>query len=184
MSYEYSIGPDNRVDRVSDAWLAFARDNGAAGLTAEAVIGRSLFAFISGAETEFLYYLLLDEMRSSGRRIVLPFRCDSSSRRRFMRLEMSPLENHGVAFTATLIREEPRQAISFIDAAAARTAAALTICSWCKRVKVGEEWLDLESAVASLDLFRSSRLPQQNHSVCSRCRGSVRRVATGAGGGR
>ena len=182
MTFRYGIGPDNRVRWLSDEWLAFASANGAPELTVEAVVGRPLFAFISGAETEYLYYLLLDEVRTRGRHIVVPFRCDSPSRRRFMRLEMSPFEKQSVAFVGTLLREEPRRAISFLDAAAARTTAALSICSWCKRVAVDEEWFDLETAVTRLRLFDSPRLPQQNHSACERCRASVRRVAAGGRG--
>ena len=174
MSCGYCIGADNRILQVSDEWLAFARENQAPELTRERVLGRSIFAFISGAETEYLYYLLLDEVRSRRRAVSVPFRCDGASVRRFMRLELSPLEGEVVLCAGVLLKEEPRQAISFLDAMSARSAEAITICSWCKRVRVGEAWLDVESAVERLDLFRSRRLPQQNHGVCESCGGQVR----------
>ena len=176
MIVSYRIGGDNRFTWVSDEWEEFARENGAEHLGSEQVLGRSLFAFISGAETEYIYYLLLDELRTVGRTVNVPFRCDSPALRRFMRLEMSPLPDQAVEFVSSLVREEPRPEVPFLDTGAARTVDAMTICSWCKRVRVGRGWLDLESAVERLDLFRSRRLPQQNHCVCRHCSRYVRRV--------
>ena len=181
MVYGYQIGADNRVIWVSDSWLDFARDNRASELTREEVVGRSLFSFISGAETEYLYYLILDEVRTCGATISVPFRCDGPTVRRFMRLLIRPLAGQAVGFEGRMIREEPRPPVSFLDAAVARTAAALTICGWCKRLQVGRDWLGLESAIETLDLFRSARLPQQNHGVCPACRKRVTR-AVGVGG--
>ncbi len=182
MVYEYRIAADNRLVWVGDAWLGFARDNGAPELTREGVVGRSLFSFISGAETEYLYYLLLDEVRTRRQAVTVPFRCDGPALRRFMRLTISPLEDDGVRFESTLVRQQPRRTLAFLDAETRRTAAALTICGWCKRVEIGQRWLDLERAVAMLDLFRSPALPQQNQGVCADCGRRLRRTVLAAAG--
>lgn len=181
--YSYCIAADNRIAWVSEEWLEFARQNQAPELTREHVVGRPLFSFVSGAETEYLYYMLLDRVRSLRETVSVSFRCDSPLLRRFMTLRVSPLAKERVQFDGLLVRAEPRQAVSLLDAAAARALGALTICGWCKKVQVDDEWLEVEVAVERLDLFGASQVPRLSHGVCDSCGGDVRRLAEGAGGG-
>ena len=169
MTFRYCLGSDNRILWVSEEWLAFARENSAPELSPLRVVGRSLFAFISGAETEYFYYQLLDEIRTQQVKLAVPFRCDGPSVRRHMRLKMWPMEKQGVAFETTLVTETPRETIRFLDASAPRSEEALTICSWCKKVQAGNEWIEAEAAVGRLAPLRGARLPQQNHAVCESC---------------
>jgi hypothetical protein len=43
------------------------------------------------------------------------------------------------------------------------------MCAWCKRVRVNHDWLEVEEAIAQLNLFAAPTLPQITHSLCSEC---------------
>ena len=176
MGYRYRIGADNRIAWVSDEWLGFAADNEAPELTRDRVVGQSVFSFVWGAETEYLYYLLLDEVRTRQRPLSVPFCCDGPSVRRSMRLLLTPLEAGGVELEGKLLWEEPRARVLLFDPSTPRSDDVLTICSWCKKLLVGRQWLDAEAAIERLDLFAAPGLPRQNHGVCPACSREVREV--------
>ena len=50
----------------------------------------------------------------------------------------------------------------------------LTICSWCKRVDVGDDkWAEVEDAVRDLELFNGTLLPTLTHGMCLDCLASI-----------
>ena len=102
--YCYVLDGHDAITSVSPAWLAFARENGAQELTAQAVLGHSLWNFIQGAETVRLYQAILRRVRSNSSRVVVPFRCDSPTLRRHMRLEISSQPLGCVQFISVLQR--------------------------------------------------------------------------------
>ncbi|MDJ0785199.1 MAG: hypothetical protein QNK05_00235 [Myxococcota bacterium] len=170
LSFDYEIDADDRLTAVSDAWLAFARDNQAAALTREAVLDEPLWRFIVGTSTRHLYELLFDEVRSRGRRFVLPMRCDSPWRRRFMELEIEPGRNDFIRLRCRLLREEERAAHPLLDPSSPRSADTVEACSFCKRLRANDEsWLDLEAAIVSGDLLDRVPQPQLTHVVCPDC---------------
>ena len=86
--FEYQIDSNDVLVLVSDDWLAFARENGASELDAKFIIGRSLWDFIPDEPTQTLYRDVIATVRATDQPIVVPFRCDSPTLRRFMRLEV------------------------------------------------------------------------------------------------
>lgn len=180
MVYRYRIDADNRIAWVSNEWLEFARDNDASELSRDRVVGQPLFSFIWGSETEYLYYLLLDQVRLRSRAVEVPFRCDSPTHRRSMSLRLRPLEKEAVSFEGRLLWEEPRTQVFLLDPAVARSDAILKICAWCKKIDVEGEWLEVEEAVDRLSLFQSPRLPRQHHGVCPGCDQIVHRLVADA----
>jgi hypothetical protein len=166
----YSIDSNDRIVSVDSAWLRFARENGTPELTADSVIGRSLWDFVSGGETRYLYRLVLERVRTDGSSVVLPFRCDSPATRRYMHLKISPLHEGNLEFQAILVSEEQRSPLALLDPDVPRSERILTLCSWCKRARVREsEWVEPETAISRLDLFGLPDLPQLSHGICDRC---------------
>jgi hypothetical protein len=158
-TFRYAIDRDDSIVSVSPAWLEFARQNGAAELTREPVVGRPLWDFIAGSEVRFLYRLVLDRVRSNDPDI-----------RRFMRLVISPIQAGGVQFDGVLVREERRQRVALLDPEAPRSADFVTICAWCKSVRIrDEEWVPAEEAIVHLDIFGTHRFPQLTHGICAAC---------------
>ena len=85
MDSAYVIDRANRVVAVDDGWIAFAIGNDAPDLPGR-VLGANLWTFIANATVQDLYSALFQRIRATGREITIPFRCDSPSVRRFMKL--------------------------------------------------------------------------------------------------
>lgn len=168
--YRYRIDSRDELIAICPLWLAFARENGALHLTADAVLGRSLWDFIDGAETKRLYQTLLRRVREKAIALVVPFRCDSPTLRRYMRLEIVPLAEGCVQFDGVLERVEPTSQYPLLDPAYPRSHHLLTICSCCKRVLVETcGWLEVEDAIARLRLFEKPKVPQLRNCLCPAC---------------
>ena len=43
------------------------------------------------------------------------------------------------------------------------------MCSWCRRVNLGSEGVEVEEAVERLRLFELESLPQISHGCCEPC---------------
>ena len=167
--FVYSVDADNQLDSVSSDWLSFARENQASHLNADTVIDQPLFHFVTGWETQQLYKMIFDRVRHTRRRVVIPFRCDSPSLRRFMELVVSPCADGHLQLTGRLVRQEEREPVPLFDSSVSRTQDFIVVCSWCKRVEVSERWLDVELALRQLELFNETCLPQISHGICAEC---------------
>lgn len=173
-SIRYVINRHDRIVEISPGWDGFAQENAAPGLASREVLNKSLWEFLSGAETIALYRILVDRVRHTGRNIVVPFRCDGPETRRFMQLEMRPVESGRVEFVSRTEREQERQGIALLEASAPRSERLVTMCGWCKKVKAGPQlWMDTEEAVRTFDLLRQEVVPRLSHGICESCRGNV-----------
>lgn len=171
----FQVDARNRISFVDPGWLSFASENQAAELTESAVVGQSLWDYIQGVEIRHLYELIFREVRANGREIEIPFRCDSPTRRRFMRLRVVPLEAGELSIVSLLVREEERPHVALLDAQAPHADAFVTICSWCKRVNANKDrWIEVEAATSELDLLGSEPPPRLTHGVCPSCETTIR----------
>jgi len=180
LRYVYHIDARDVIRFVSPEWVGFARENNAEHLTPQATIGASLWHFIAGEETRDLYRLLLQKVRSEQQVITFPFRCDSPTCRRFMQLVLSPLPDDGIELCGAMLRIEARDRVALLEPSRRPSDQWLTICSWCKRVFVTAcGWLEIEEAVAHLELFGSLELPNLTGGVCRDCRRQIERELYG-----
>lgn len=165
----------DRISYVDAQWLSFARGNEAPELTENTVVGQSLWGYVHGVEIRHLYELTFAEVRAHRREIEIPFRCDSPTKRRFMKLRIQPLQAGELSIVSLLVHEEERPHISLLDAQASHADSFVTICSWCKRVNVGKDgWVEVEAAIRHLNLLGSEHPPQLTHGVCSDCEAMIR----------
>lgn len=173
-SNNYELDQDDRIRAVSASWLDFARHNGAADLERETVVGRPIWDFVAGTDTQGVYEAIFTRVRATGRTLRLPFRCDSPDRRRYMQLTVRPRPAGGLAISASLVREEERDPISLLDRNTARSHVLVPMCSWCKAVRgTTGEWLEVEEAVAQFELLASLPLPRLTHTICPKCAASL-----------
>lgn len=176
--YAYSIDASHAIVAVNEAWLRFARENGAKHLTRERVLGRPLWEFIAGEDTRSLYELLFERARERGATLAVPFRCDSPDRFRFMSLEIAPGSAGGIDLGGVLLREQARPHIAWLDALGPRSARPVfPMCSLCKRIFVQGGWSEPEIAVTKLSMLESDAPPGFAQGVCERCRRSALRDA-------
>lgn len=177
-TYRYAVDAADRLVWVDDWWLAFARENGAPELTADAVYGRSLWDFVTAGATQQLYAQLHARVRATRQRVVVPFRCDSPRLKRHMRLTIVPQDEGRLDYESVLLRTEPQSALPVLDATRPRSEAVLTTCSCCKRAlleSVG--WLELEEVAVRLRLFEKPKPPQLRYAVCPGCHQAVEEEA-------
>lgn len=105
-TYDYSIDGADTLIYVSESWLSFARDNEGNELTRENVVGRSIWEFIYGAETQQVYKTLFQWVREHGATIKVPFRCDAPNRLRWMELQLSGFSQGGIHLKGVMLREQ------------------------------------------------------------------------------
>ena len=162
----YVLDAGDRVASVNDVWTEFAVHNGAPDLT-DRVLGRPVWQFISGEQTETIYRALFQRVRT-GVTITLPYRCDAPTRVREFELEMALQGEGDIVCTTHVIGERDRPAVRLLDSRAERSGAMLLMCSWCKRVEIGE-WVEPEVAVERLGLFGGGPVPHVTHGICDEC---------------
>jgi hypothetical protein len=169
--YEYVIDRNDVITEVSEEWARFAAENDAAELPGRTV-GSWLWQHLAGREVKHLYRSLLERVRDQGTTVELPFRCDSPTKRRFMRLRAVPLPGNAVRFVTSLTREEERPPERILEREATRSEGPpLAMCAWCKRVQdeLGG-WQEIEAALASMPIFVRDTPPRIQHGVCEDCR--------------
>jgi hypothetical protein len=169
----YHVDGQNRIAQVGPNWDAFALANDAPEVCARKVLNRPLMDFLSGFETKHLYDIMLSKVRSTRNPLTVPFRCDAPDLRRFMELTMRPREGGGIEFQTVVLREEARTPTILLDRTSRRGGGPVLMCAWCKKVNVQGEWLEVEDAVAKLQLFQEPVVPELTHGICSSCRAQV-----------
>jgi hypothetical protein len=169
--YIYLIDGDDRIIYVNQAWLNFAQENDGAEITANHVMEKSIFEFITGGDTQSLYAALHTNVRARRKEIVIPFRCDSPSTIRQMTLTLRPLDNGAIEYEGHLVRKTVRNAVTVLFRLADRTDRTIPICSLCRRVSVQAEWLELSDVVVQLPSLQTAMLPRLLETVCPTCIG-------------
>ena len=123
--FDYAIDPFDTIVSVSEPWVEFARENAAPELGK--VIGHSIWEYIEGKPTRDLYDVVFSRVRAQGDTIELPFRCDSPTVYRFMRLVVAPSDGGGVCFQGVLLREQEKPYEPMLDRALPRSGRVLEI---------------------------------------------------------
>ena len=176
--YRYRVDAADVLIWVDALWLAFARENGAAELTENLVLGRSLWEFVADDETCRLYRAIHARVRSSGKTVVLPFRCDSASLQRYMRLTITRDNQGQLTYESLLVRAVPQRPLQVLESTRTRSDAYLTMCSCCKRAllePVG--WLDVEDVSVRLRLLEAPKVPQLRHTICPECADTLKNAS-------
>lgn len=171
----YTVNADDELVSVNEAWGDFASSNDGAGAAAAAVLGRKLWDFIAGAETQLLYRDILHRVRR-GNTVRFSIRCDAPDRRRLIEVVAAPGAGAAVEFHTRVLWEEARERQPLLDPRVAHSDEFLHVCAWCKKVQVGDEWIEVEEAVTRLALFDRPALPWLSHGVCPACDAEMQRV--------
>ena len=165
VNIRYRIDGCDRIAGVSESWAPFAIGNDGIEL-ARPLIGRAIWDFVSGVTTRAVYLELFARVRH-GRTVTFPYRCDSPALRRFLRMQLSPAAEDGIQFDSATLTTEARNAVELVTASGA--AGLVTVCSWCKRVAIGREWVEVEVAVERLGLFGALLPGGLTHGACQEC---------------
>ncbi|MEC9491345.1 hypothetical protein [Flexistipes sp.] len=167
---EYKIDKKDRINYIDQAWIRFARLNDC-GIKCkkEFVYGMHIFDCICDPETRFLYQTIIETVRNSGKSVKFPFRCDSPAERRFLEMEISPLNYGEILFKSYTLKTEKRCKVNIL-AKNKEGSELITVCSMCKKIKTDKNtWSEVEDALKKLELFLKTKLPQLTHGLCPSC---------------
>jgi hypothetical protein len=168
---EVRLSGSDVITSVGGEWDQFANGNDGGDLGGDAVIGSSFWSWVAGAELRLLLSLLLRRIRDDHASVIVPYRCDSPTRRRYMCFEAEPMADGGVCMLHTLLREEVRGAsLPFLDRLASRGPELVRMCGWCNAIDTGAgTWLELDDAVKVLPLLAMDVQPAISHGICPSC---------------
>lgn len=129
----------------------------------EQLLGRSFWSLAGSLEARQLLSLLVGRARA-GARIEIEIDEQESDRGRL--LICSPLSGY-VVFEITG-REQWR--FLHLPATQDEVGERLEICSWCGLVKLDDaRWVEIEEAVARLQIYQREVLPHLSHGICEGC---------------
>jgi hypothetical protein len=164
----YLVDGEDRIVFVNDAWDRFALANAGESITSSHVLQSLLWDYMTDSTTRELYRQVMKRTRKGGA-VRFSFRCDSPSCRRLLAMQVSRGEGGTLEFRTRTLREEDRQLAPLPAAKAARSGEWVRVCSWCKRLFVGESWEELEAAIERLRLFECAFAPSMTHGICEQC---------------
>lgn len=168
--YCYSVDEADVIDFVDRWWLAFATENGAAGLEEAAVIGHPIWEFICDQPTTRLYREIHEHVRVSGKAIDVPFRCDSPTLRRYMQLSISRQDRGHLLYESKVIRTAPQRCLAALNRSTKRSRSFLTMCSMCKRCLIEPSgWLEMEDIALRLKMDDQPTVPELRYTLCPDC---------------
>jgi hypothetical protein len=169
-TYRYRVDADDVLVWADEWWIAFAQENGASQLVKKSFLGRPLWDFVVGEEICQLYAAIHARVRISGKRVVLPFRCDSPSLQRHMRLTITREDSGQLLYESVLLRALPQRYLGVLDSNLPRSNAFLTLCSCCKQALLEPSgWIDIEDIAVRLKLLESQSVPELRHTICPTC---------------
>lgn len=168
----YRINDRDELIFFNDQWQHFAQENipvhRLAQFMPEAMLGQSLWKYISDPTTRQIYQKMLERI-APGERICFGFRCDAPTCRRLMQMEIVGAKNGDVEFRSTLVEAFIRPEQILLDVEILRTQELLNVCSWCNRAQLQQEWFELEEAVGIGRIFEQDNLPAISHGICEEC---------------
>jgi hypothetical protein len=167
----YVLDEVDRIVSLNENWLAFAKGNNASlSCHPDRIINTSIWLYVDGIETKYLYDIIMKYVRESGASVSFPFRCDAPDRRRYLEMTISYMNYGRLEFATRLMREELRDPVDLITPDFPRSEEILIICSLCKRVELpGQRWEEVEAAITELELFDNPQLPMISHGLCPEC---------------
>ncbi len=146
-------------------------------------LGGDFFDTISDANLRHVFRLIFDRVRTDRREICLTLRCDTPALRRDAYVRIRPFDGDQEGMLEIengTLAETPRPPVALLEADTRRGESFVTICSWCKQVKVGDdEWVEIEEAVQRLHLFGQPVLPRLTHGMCPTCYQRLTAMAAG-----
>jgi hypothetical protein len=170
---KYELDRDDRIAKVNEAWNAFARANGAPGLTEPHVIGQWLWSLIDDASVAAVYRPILARVRA-GHTVELPFRCDSPTVKRQMRLLLRRGASGIVECIASTQKQVEMAYNPLWDAGRPRGRWTVVVCAWCKHVRDGSGWHPPEEMGTALMAPSAREVPLVSQGICPSCEWRVR----------
>ena len=168
-SCTYQIDAEDNIIFVGGAWSSFANANSGQGLLSSPPLNKSIWDFIVGLSTQYIYHTLINRVRTNRKPLTFPFRCDSPDTLRYLEMEISPGVGDSVWFRTTVKREIGPNTLPVIESSQSLEKSIIKMCSWCKLISVRNNWLTLEDAIWFQGLMDAPEVPPITHGICPDC---------------
>jgi len=165
----YTLDGDNRIIEIGPGWDEFALANDCPAAMVERVLNRPLAEFVAGREVLQLLHELIELARSRGGVRPIGFRCDAPGLQRMMEWRAERGADDEVLVHTRLLGTMPRRRNPILDVALPHADELLSVCSWCKRARLEDDWVDTDEAAARLGVFLRDRPPAITHGICPAC---------------
>jgi hypothetical protein len=165
---EMIVDADDRIVACGLGWDDFAQANGAPTLTGTTLIGTPVLDAITGKVTRAFTQALLARVRVNGQPLAIPYRCDTPTQRRFMRMELAPLQGGGVRLRHWLVRSEPLGRLVRMETSRQRGRETRIRCSLCNLIKQGDDWLEPSELASCLGLSPDTPI-SVTYGICPAC---------------
>ena len=179
---EYEVDRNGILSWMGGGWTRFARENEGESLEPERLVGKRLLDFVQDSSTRHIIRMLEDRVRKTGQSIEYEYRCDSPRLKRFMKMEIRPVEEERLRYTSWTLREEP---VPFAFSRSAGPGGVsrdpegsdasdashqiLIVCSYCKRVELEGHWVEPDEALQMVPFRNATRFPDFSHGMCPDC---------------
>jgi hypothetical protein len=168
----YDVDDLGTIVFVNEEWDRFAAANAGAAAASTVVLNRPLLDFVADANVREIYSQLLRRVRA-GPALTFRFRCDSPGCRRLLQMEIERRQDGGVRFRTHTLALEARTPLPLDDQGRAPRDEFVRVCSWCKKICVGDSWEDAEVAVERMELLERSVPPSLTHGICEPCHAAL-----------
>lgn len=167
--FRYRIDDANTIVSVCEDWDEKTDTLAVPAPHANDLIGTSILNHITGIDNKQIFALLFSQCRKTREILFIQFRCDGPDIKRWMELELRPRDQGQIEVVSRMVDSATRPYVALLDCFAKRSGNVVTICSWCKAVKVGDVWTEVENAVNLLGLFKNEEQPELQQGMCEKC---------------
>lgn len=176
MPFSYAIDTKDIIVRTCPEWNALVDQFEQLGPRSEDILGTSFLDHMGSPDLRQIYRELVSRTRMTGKTLEFPFRCDTPTLRRFMRVTLRCTADRAqIEFISTVIRQENRPYQALLDLRRQRNSSLIRVCGWCKRVRTSAGWIEIEQAIFHLGLAEKQEVPVLSHGVCPECMRQVLR---------
>lgn len=139
MLSEYTIDRNNVIIEINDGFLEFGQKNGENLFDLENWIGKDVLKIVQGDITRMYYQTLFKRVRISEKVIELPYRCDSPTEARFMRMKLACDKTQHIHCVNELESTVPFERPIHLNY---HSKGIIKRCSICNRLKINLTWTD------------------------------------------
>lgn len=159
----YILDDMKTIVDVGGQWDCFAQENGGVNTCSEHVKGRPIWDFIIDDNTRMWFETLLQLAKLKHDALVRHYRCDSPDLRRFMKMTIDAMHDHGFRVLHEVISVEERSQPVYIHCSGSPSHGDVIRCSSCGKIKVGSVWVEPDA-----DIVMANRL-NVTYTICPVC---------------
>ncbi len=172
----YRIDRLDRIIDVSSTWYQFADANDGTPTVAR-MLGQSIWNGISERHTRSVYQLLFDAVRASEQPVSFPYRCDSPTLERHMRLSVSAEEDGQLHFHSEVLAMKPLPELFRVVGSFPYSIQRVNICSQCRKIRIGDQWVEVADAFLSGNLTSRHNFFLAVYRLCHGCKHRMESVS-------